>query len=180
MLSTIQKDLSLRPFEDADALQFVQAVRESVETVSPWMPWCHALYTEADALDWFKVCRAGRLAGTAHEFGVFSDGGRHFVGGAGLNQINTLHAICNLGYWVRQSQQRNGVAVACVGALSAWGFDALALHRIEIVVAVGNEPSLGVARKSGALHECVARNRLQIRGESVAAHVFSLIPVRSA
>ncbi len=176
MLHTSIQDLQLRPFEEADAPQFVEAVLESVDSVGPWMPWCHAHYTLADALDWFKACHAAKAAGSAYEFGIFSNGGTRFVGGAGLNQLNTLHAVCNLGYWVRQSEHRKGVALACVAALADWGFDALKLQRIEIVVAVGNAPSYGVAQKSGALHECVARNRLMIRGQTVAADVFSLVP----
>ena len=57
-----------------------------------------------------------------------------------------------------------------------YAFGSLALHRVEIVVAVGNDASEGVARKSGALFECIARNRLLIRGVSVPASVFSLVP----
>ncbi|MEI6735180.1 MAG: GNAT family N-acetyltransferase [Comamonadaceae bacterium] len=168
--------LLLRPFEDDDAGVFTRAVRESVETVGRWMPWCHADYTDQDALDWFAVCRQGREAHTAYEFGIFSEDGTELLGGAGLNQINKQHAICNLGYWVRSSSQRQHVASRCVQALARYAFDSLALHRLEIVVAVGNMPSEGVARKAGALLECIARNRLLIRGVSVPASVFSLVP----
>lgn len=170
----------LRPFEDRDAAQFAQAIRESVVTMGPWMSWCHAEYTEAAALDWFEACRRGRAAGTAFEFGVFARDGKDFLGGGGLNLIVRHHGYCNLGYWVRQSRQREGVASACVAALSAFGFRELGLQRIEIVVAVGNEPSAAVARKAGAELECVARNRLLLRGQPVAASVFSLVPANSA
>jgi RimJ/RimL family protein N-acetyltransferase len=168
--------LLLRPFENHDAGVFTGAVRESVETVGRWMPWCHADYTDKEALDWFAICRQGGEAHTAYEFGIFSEDGSELLGGAGLNQINKQHAICNLGYWVRSSSQRQQVASRCVRILSQYAFDSLALHRLEIVVAVGNGPSEGVASKSGALLECVARNRLLIRGVSVPASVFSLVP----
>ena len=46
----------------------------------------------------------------------------------------------------------------------------------EIVVAVGNHASEGVARRAGAQWECVARNRLQLHGAAVPASVFSLVP----
>jgi len=172
--------LLLRPFEKRDAPQFAQAVCESLQTVGAWMPWCHAGYTEAEALDWFEASRKGRAAGTAFEFGVFSEDGKDFIGGAGLNLIVRRNAYCNLGYWVRQSHQRKGVALACVAALSEFGFRELGLQGIEIVVAVGNEPSAAVARKAGAELECVARNRLLLRGQPVAASVFSLVPANSA
>jgi hypothetical protein len=43
-------------------------------------------------------------------------------------------------------------------------------------VANGNLRSESVAKKSGAVFECVARNRLHIHGVSVPASVFSLVP----
>ncbi|MBW8363385.1 MAG: GNAT family N-acetyltransferase [Rhizobium sp.] len=172
--------LLLRPFEERDAAEFAQAVRESVESVGPWMPWCHAEYSQTDALEWFKTCHHDAAAGTAYEYGVFSKDGNEFLGGAGLNLIVRQHGYCNLGYWVRQSQQRRGVASACVAVLSEVGFRELKLHRIEIVVAVGNEPSAGVARKAGATLECIARNRLLLKGKPVDASVFSLVPAKCA
>ncbi|OFA08367.1 GNAT family N-acetyltransferase [Duganella phyllosphaerae] len=172
--------LVLRPFADTDADAFAAAVVESVASVSPWMGWCTSDYTAADALEWFAMCRAGQAAGTAFEFGIFDQQSGDFLGGAGLNDIRMLHRFCNLGYWVRQSRQGQGVASRCVQALAAHAFGALDLHRVEIVVAVGNAASLAVAAKSGALDERIARNRLCIDGRAVDAHVFSLISAHGA
>jgi RimJ/RimL family protein N-acetyltransferase len=166
----------LRPFTKADAPAFAEAVRESAASVGQWMDWANAGYTEDEALSWFAFCDASRTAGSAHEFGIFLDDGVTLVGGAGLNQFNTLHGFCNLGYWVRASQQRRGAALGAVQVLARHAFEALKLSRVEIVIADGNLPSLAVARKAGAVHECLARNRLQLHGGPVAAHVFSLVP----
>lgn len=175
--------LVLRPYEDRDAPEFTAAVLESVASVGAWMPWCHAGYTEHDAQEWFAVAADGAVSGSAFEFGVFVEdaatGTSRFVAGAGLNQINRQHAMCNLGYWVRASMQRRHIATRCVEALSRHAFGVLRLRRVEIVVAVGNVASEAVARKSGAQFECIARNRLLIRGVSVPALVFSLIDDRS-
>lgn len=166
----------LRPFTTADAPAFAEAVRESTSTVGKWMGWAHDAYSEDEALAWFAVCNAARTDGSGHEFGIFLADGGTFVGGAGLNHFNTLHAFCNLGYWVRASQQGQGAAPAAVDALSRYAFDMLEQSRVEIVVADGNLASMAVARKSGAVHECLARNRLQLNGGPVDAHVFALIP----
>lgn len=168
--------LRLRPYEALDAGAFALAARESFASVNPWLPWCHAGYSESEALEWFRATEDALKSGAAHEFGVFSSDGRSFLGAAGLNQINIQHRFCNLGYWVRQSAQRQGVALACVQALVDYAFSTLQLHRVEIVVALGNHASAGVARKAGAQFECVARNRLFIHGTPVSASVFSLVP----
>jgi ribosomal-protein-serine acetyltransferase len=166
----------LRPFTAADAPSFAAAVRESAASVGQWMGWAHAAYSVEEALSWIAFCDAARAAGSAHEFGIFLDDGETLVGGAGLNHFNTLHAFCNLGYWVRASQQRQGVALAAVDVLTRHAFAELKQSRVEIVVADGNLPSIAVARKAGAVHECLARNRLQLQGGPVDAHVFSLVP----
>lgn len=166
----------LRPFKAADAPAFAEAVRESMASVGKWMGWAHGDYTKDEALSWFAFCDAARAAGHAHEFGIFMDDGESLVGGAGLNQFNTVNGFCNLGYWVRASRQRQGAASAAVDLLARHAFEALKLSRVEIVVADGNLPSLELAHKAGATHECLARNRLQLRGRPVDAHVLSLVP----
>jgi len=167
--------LLLRPFVDSDAPAFAGAALESVDTVGRWMPWCHAGFGAETALAWFATCRSGREDGSAYEFGVFDAVSGDLVGGVGLNLINTQHRYCNLGYWVRQSRQGQGIAARCVPALTQLAFGALALHRVEIVVAVGNAASERVALKCGATFEAVVRKRLLLHGAPVSASVFSIV-----
>jgi nitrogenase subunit NifH len=66
-----------------------------------------------------------------------------------------------------------GAATAATIALRDLALESLGQARVEIAVAKGNEPSLGVARRAGAAYECLARNRLQLHGRAVDAHLFS-------
>lgn len=168
--------LLLRAFEESDAAAYVPAAQESIATVGQWMPWCTPAFSAADALAWFAQCRVDQAAQQAHEFGVFDANTGVLLGGAGLNAINDQNRMCNLGYWVRQSAQRQGVALRVVQALLPYAFDTLGMQRVEIVVACGNTASEGVARKAGAQLEGVARNRLQLHGRAMDASMFSLIP----
>lgn len=165
-----------RPFIEADVPSFVEAVRESGATVGKWMAWAHDGYTAADAGAWFDHCARERESGASYEFGIFDAESGILVGGSGLNQFNAVNGFCNLGYWVRQSWQRKGAALAAVQVLSRFAFSELQLGRVEIVVAEGNLPSLAVAERSGALCECLARNRLKVHGKPTHAYVFSLVP----
>ena len=162
----------LRPYARSDAAEMSAAVRESTHTVGRWMTWAKPDFSEYDAVCWFDHCSQSRATGSAHEFGIFTEQGE-FIGGCGLNQFSSINKLCNLGYWVRQSRQRAGAATSAVHALRDLGLHRLRLDRIEIVVAEENAASIGVARKAGATHECLAKNRLQIQGKPVAAHVFS-------
>lgn len=164
----------LRPYVEADASSMGAGVRESMETLGRWMPWAKPDFSDDDALCWFAECSSDRALGEAHEFGIFSKDGR-FIGGCGLNQFSKRDKFCNLGYWVRQSEQGKGAATAATRALRRLAFESLGLARVEIVVAQGNEPSIAVARKAGAVYECLAHNRLQVQGQATAAHIFSFI-----
>ena len=176
MQPIIFEGLVIREFLDDDAEAFANAARESVDTVGRWMPWCTSSFSEQNALDWFEQCRSGRSSQAGYEFGVFAQASGKLMGGVGLNAINHQHLFCNLGYWVRQSAQRRGVALSTVQAMLPYAFNTLGMQRVEIVIAEGNTASEALARKVGAQFEGKARNRLQLHGRPVTASMFSLVP----
>jgi RimJ/RimL family protein N-acetyltransferase len=139
------------------------------------MPWCHEGFTLDDSLAWARKTQRSWQDGEAFEFAIFDRQGG-YVGGAGVNQIHALHNYANLGYWIRESRQRQGFAAEAVRAAAAFGFGPLNLTRIEIVAAEGNGPSRRVALKAGALFEGMARNRLVIHGVPRDSAVYSLVP----
>ncbi len=168
--------LCIRPFRIADTEAFADAVRESVATVGPWLPWCQPDYGTKEARAWIGQCAVRLNMGLSYDVGVFSEDGAALYGGVAINQIDHLHNIGNIGYWIRESAQRQGIATRAARAMAAFGFDTLKLTRLEIVAAANNVPSRAVAEKLGATFECVARNRLVVRGTPLAAAVYSLIP----
>lgn len=168
--------LIIRPFVSADADEFVTAAWESVQSVGPWMPWCNPAFTQEKALDWFATCDRERDAGRAFDMGAFCPASGRFLGGASINQLSTNHRYGNIGYWVRQSCQRQGIAKQAVLMLRDFGFEQLGLFRLEIVAALGNVASEAVAVSVGATRECIARNRVFLHGKPADAHVFALTP----
>jgi ribosomal-protein-serine acetyltransferase len=169
----------LRPYTDADASSMSAAVRESSPSMQQWMPWAKSDFSDCDALCWFAACTTERVAGSAHNFGIFTLAGE-YVGGCGVNQISPKNNLCNLGYWVSPLHRRRGAATAATLALRDFAFTSLALTRIEIVVAADNAIGLAFARRVGATHECLARNRIHLHGRPVDAHVFSFVPEAKA
>jgi len=167
---------ALRPYRPGDVDELVRAARESVATVGRWMPWCHADYVTAEAQEWIAHAAASVADRSAYELALVDATDDRLVGGVGLNQFNARNNFCNLGYWVRESRQRRGAATAGARALARFGFDRLALTRIEIVVQEGNVASAAVAQAIGARREGVARNRLVILDVPVAAVVYGLVP----
>lgn len=157
--------------DDAAALR--EAVIESLEELQPWMPWSHPGYSVEEARSWIETRVAAFEQRTAFDFVITSGDGR-YLGAIGLNQIDSVNHRANLGYWVRTSAARKGVATQAVSAVRDWAFQQTDLIRLEIVIAVGNVASHRVASKSGATFEGVLKKRLMLFGTARDATMFSL------
>lgn len=162
---------SLRP-TDVDAL--FDAVRESEAEITPWLPWCHAGYTREEAMDWIGQKIQAFEAGTEHPHAVLGEGGE-FLGVVTINRRDDLHRRANVGYWIRTAFAGQGLGTESVRQLIDWAFANTNLRRLEIVVGVGNEGSIRLAKKLGAVDEGVLRDRLCVAEMSQDAHQFAVL-----
>ncbi|MGB3839137.1 MAG: GNAT family protein [Rhodanobacter sp.] len=165
----------LRPWSDTDADALVDAVRESVDSVGRWLPWCRADYGRDAADAWIAHCQAGWQAGNHFAFAVRSAHDGSLLGGAGLNQLEPIHRRANLGYWMRQGCQRRGLATVAAQRVARFGFEQLGLIRIEIVALPDNAASRATALRIGARFESIARQRLLVEGQPRDAAVYGLL-----
>ncbi len=168
--------ITLRPFRDSDAEEMYQAINESLEQLIAFMAWAHRGYSFKEYRTWVKRGQDEWNKGRAYEFVILDAKDGRVIGACGLNEVDKGNRRCNLGYWVRTSRTKRGVATAATRLLAKWGFDVLKLTRIEILIAVDNAASLRVAEKAGAKREGVLRNRIVVRDKTYDAAMHSLIP----
>jgi RimJ/RimL family protein N-acetyltransferase len=168
-------DLLIRPHTAGDTLPLYRAVRASIDSLSYWLPWCHAGYSETDAADWIAYCQQAWEARREFPLGIFDRSGE-LLGGVGLGRVDRANNMANLGYWVTASHRGKGIASGAAGLAARMGFGQLGFTRIEIVVLVDNIASHQVAEKLGAMRETEARNRLMFQGRPANAVVYSLVP----
>lgn len=166
--------LRLRPWHITDSRALAEAAHESLMTVGRWLPWCHKDYNVAEAAAWIEHCEASQRSADHFAFAVFDTVTAELLGGVGLSQRNLIHRQANLGYWVRQSRQHQGIAVAAATLVARFGFVDLKLARIEIVALPENMASRATAERLGARFEAVASNRLLRRGQALDAAVYGL------
>jgi ribosomal-protein-serine acetyltransferase len=106
--------LFIRPFEHTDSKALYEAAHESIEDISPWMTWCHEIFSldasekciESSIDDWSK--------GNEYNFAIIGQRNGTLLGVCGLNKIDNDNRIANIAYWVRSS--RKGKGIACSGA----------------------------------------------------------------
>ena len=167
--------VSLRAHRADDVAPLAEAVRESVDTVGRWQDWCHASYDANDARGWLDLCRRDWLLADGFEMLIVDARTDRLLGGMGVNQRNKEQRFANLGYWVRQSEQGRGIATRAGRLAIGFAFDRVRVERLEIVVAVGNEPSRRTAERLEGRFEGVLRKRLVVKGYSVDATMHSVV-----
>lgn len=138
----------LRPYHLQDAGPFTEAVNTSLPSLLPWMAWAHTDYRYDEAIDWINFTHLQRSKGEAEEFAIV-DGDGQLLGGAGIRFARQPGEFCALGYWVRSSAQRQGVATRAVAQLIELGFQSPEVTLLEILAATDNLASRAVAERSG-------------------------------
>lgn len=154
-------DVVIRPYDPADVATVFRVVEDNVAHLSRYMPWVHRRpKTEDELLELLLTFRGKHDLGQDFTWGVFVRDGGEFVGGCGL------HPRCGpggleIGYWVRASHVRRGIASTIVRALTRVGFEHLGVRRMEIHVEPTNVASLGVPPGQGYGREGLRRARLE-------------------
>jgi RimJ/RimL family protein N-acetyltransferase len=164
--------IRLHPYTLADVRDVWLAVHESFNELHPWMPWCHVNYSIEESRTWIDTQIKAFEAGTAFEFAIRD--GDVYAGGIGINQIDAGNRRGNVGYWVRTSACRRGVATEAVRQVYRWALENTEIYRFEILIAAGNLPSQRVAEKAGATKEGMLRGRLVLHDVVHDAVLFSM------
>lgn len=168
--------VELRAPRRGDAADLNDAVRESLPELLPWMAWAHPGYSEFDAAEWVRRAARAFADGVEFQFVARDVATQQLLGTVGLNAIDRLNRWANLGYWNRTSRVGEGLVTRGARLVAGFGFAELALGRVEILAAVGNQRSQAVAERLGALREGVLRRRLRVHDDVQDAVVFSLVP----
>lgn len=138
--------IELRRWRPADADLCFRLVSESIDHLSPWMPWATSDYGLADASDYLQRCDADWAAGTAFQYLILAGG--QPAGSAGL-MARIGDGGLEIGYWVHPDFTGRGVATSAAAALTEAAFTLPGIDHVEIHHDVRNLASERVPDKLG-------------------------------
>lgn len=96
------------------------------------------------------------------------------IGHCGFHNWNIEQKRAELGYDISEENcKRKGLMSEAVNEIIAYGFDKLALHRIEALVGSDNTPSLKILAKHTFVREGLLRKHYFINGKYVDSIIFS-------
>jgi ribosomal-protein-serine acetyltransferase len=141
----IHHDLvTLRRYREDDLDALMEAVTESVDHLRAWLPW-PGFDREAEA-EFLAKADQDWADGTAYNYAITAGG--VLVGGVGL-MARIGPGGLEIGYWVRRTYIRRGLATAAAAAVAEQAFRLPGVERLEIVHDELNVASAGVPRKLG-------------------------------
>ncbi|MEE6261477.1 GNAT family N-acetyltransferase [Plantactinospora sonchi] len=148
--------LLLRPWRPEDAGTVRAAF--SCPVIQRWH--VRRIDGDAEARDWIAGWAARWRNGTDASWAVVDERDRP-LGQVGLRMISLFEASAELSYWVLPAARGAGVAARSVGALTAWCFGSLGLHRLGLLHSTANAASCRVAERSGYALEGTLRSALR-------------------
>ena len=168
--------LEMRPFRRRDLDALIDGAADSLADLNKWLPWAHSGYGRRDALVFLRDSVSAWAEGRAFDFTVryLEDPGFH-VGNVSVWFVSRQSRVGEVGYWIRSSETRKGVATEAAARILQVAFDELDLHRVVLRIAVGNRGSERVAEKLGFAREGLLREELQVNGEWMDHSVWGLL-----
>ena len=167
-LELVGRRVTLRPLVASDFEQWRAVRKRSHDWLVKWEP--KPIPGQPDAADDRRVfaARCGardreRQLGSGYGFGIFV--GSEFAGEINISSIQRgPFQNAYVGYWIDQRHAGHSYVAEAAVLVFRFGFEDLALHRLQIAIIPRNARSHRVAEKLGLRNEGTAERYLEING----------------
>ena len=138
----------LRRYTGDELGALIDAVASSLDHLQPWMPWASADPLETALAGFVERSVAEWRTGANFPYAIWDVNGPDLVGSTGLHP-RLGPGLLEIGYWVRRSWARRGVASAAAGTLTEAAFSLSGIEAVHIHCDEANLASAAVARRIG-------------------------------
>ena len=149
----LDQGLMLKPVSKSILPSLLEAYNEDPAAAQTALPWLDASFNVQGQLsDMLFDVESQAGADRLHVWWICKPEGNTFVGLVGLgDELQLIGSSYNLGYWVRPSYQRKGIAIMAANRIFTWLDDRARNeeqhHRIEITVHPHNVAGLATATR---------------------------------
>jgi RimJ/RimL family protein N-acetyltransferase len=162
-----------------DGPELHAAVRESIDELTPWMPWPKEHRTVDDSETSARRARVAFLQRSELRLHLYLRRTNTMVGSSGLQRIDWEVPKFEIGYWCRTRFTGQGYVREAVRGITGFAFDALGAKRVEIRCDSRNLPSARVAERADFMLEgTLQNNEVGNDGSARDTLIFALTPER--
>lgn len=165
----IEGDLYLRLAMPTDAVELNKLVDNNREYLSKFLPWVKTNDLEKEE----KFLADGLVKfGNGELFSYVIMKKREIIGTIDLHNIDPKNNSGEIGYWLVESFQHQGIMTRAVKSLSETSAAVLGLHRIIIRADIENLASQKVAENAGFLYEGIHHEDLKMEDRYCDSKVY--------
>ncbi len=160
------ENVTLRTPRMSDFTAWSSLRRASYNFLQPWEPvWPNDDLTRGAFRRRLSIYAHDLDLGLGYAFFVFRNTDGALVGGVNLRDVRRgVSQSGAIGYWAGEAYTRHGHTLDAVRTVIQFGFDTLALHRLEAACCPENDASRNLLIKAGFTEEGQARAYLKING----------------
>ena len=151
----VDEGLELRLLEHRHARLLFDLTVRNRQHLRPYLPWAAHLQAVSQTESFIRMGLEQFARHDGFQAGVFLNG--DLVGMVGLHYVRWDTERTELGYWLSEHAQGQGIATRVVQALCRYCFDELGLGRVEIRCAPQNTRSRQVPERLGFTQEGILR-----------------------
>ncbi|MFG2329163.1 GNAT family N-acetyltransferase [Streptomyces sp. NPDC048604] len=166
-------DAQLRPLEPWQAEEFLAHMDRGREHIGRFIALAD-VNTDLDSARAFLRAYAEKAASdTGRIYGIWADG--TLVGGVLFRTMDVNLGTAEAGCWLEPAGVGRGLVTRAARVIIDWAVGERGIHRVEWLVAAGNEASINVARRLGMTRDGVLRESYPYRGKRHDMEVWSVL-----
>ncbi|MCL6220697.1 GNAT family N-acetyltransferase [Zunongwangia pacifica] len=168
----IDAQLQLKQVEKTDAEAIFNTIDSQREYLGKWLPFVAYTKTLTDTQTFVDAIVNAPETKFEYVFTIQKNG--EFVGLIGFKDTDRLNQKTEIGYWLSEAHQKQGIMTRSVAKLCDFAFQELGLNRIQIKCAEGNISSSKIPQSLGFKLEGIERE-----GEILTGNVFTDLQIYS-
>lgn len=168
----IDNDIELRQLEQADAMDIFDAIDSQREYLGKWLPFVAFTKDVSDSEEFVSSVINAPKERFELQFTIRK--GDQFIGLIGFKDTDRANKKTEIGYWLSEKYQKQGIITRSVEKLCDFAFNELNLNRVQIKCAVGNQRSKNVPKRLGFKFEGIERH-----GELLTGNIFTDLEIYS-
>lgn len=169
---TIDDNLGLALVEPSFAPLYLQIISKQRDYLSQWLAWPPHAHDEAFFLSFVERSLGEYADGKSMVCAMVYQG--QVVGNVSFNKINQQLKRVEIGYWLDADYQGKGIVSRSVAKLTEFAFTELAMEKVQISAATGNQPSRNVCERLGFKLEGIITRNENLNGRIVDHAIYGL------
>lgn len=172
MIIKVDTDTDLKQLEQSDAADIFKTIDSQREYLGRWLPFVEYTTELSDSEDYVNSVINAPEERFEYVFSIRKKG--KFVGLIGFKDTDHHNQKTEIGYWLSEAYQKQGIITKSVEKLCDFAFNNQGINRIQIKCAVDNKPSRNIPRRLGFNFEGIER-----QGELLTGGKFTDLEVYS-